>query len=77
MRTDPGLLVKLLTYHVLPGRIAPDEIVGRQKTVEGSTVEVTGTPGALLVDDAKVICAGLRAANATVYFIDGVLTPAS
>lgn len=77
LRTDPGLLVKLLTYHILPGRIGPDEIVGRQKTIEGSTLKVTGRPDALLVDDAKVICAGLRTANATVYLIDGVLTPSS
>jgi uncharacterized surface protein with fasciclin (FAS1) repeats len=75
LRSDPGLLVKVLTYHVLPGQVPPDTIVGPHTTIEGSTLEVTGTPQALQVDDAKVICAGLRVANATLYLTDRVLTP--
>jgi uncharacterized surface protein with fasciclin (FAS1) repeats len=30
-----------------------------------------------MVDGAKVICAGVHTANATVYVVDGVLTPRS
>jgi uncharacterized surface protein with fasciclin (FAS1) repeats len=75
LRTDPGRLTKILTYHVLAKQVSPDEIVGEQKTVEGSTVTVTGTPGDLLVDGVKVICGGVHTANATVYLVDGVLNP--
>jgi uncharacterized surface protein with fasciclin (FAS1) repeats len=77
LETDPGELTKVLTYHVLAGRIAPDAIAGRHRTVEGSSVTVTGPSDALLVDGATVICGGVRTANATVYIIDEVLTPAA
>jgi uncharacterized surface protein with fasciclin (FAS1) repeats len=77
LKTDDALLSKILTYHVVPGQLSPEDIAGMQKTVEGSSVDVTGTPDALEVDGAKVICGGVKTANATVYLIDGVLTPKS
>ena len=69
------LLTKVLTYHVVPGQISPDKITGEQTTVEGSPVTVAGTPDNLTVNGNKVICGGVHTANATVYLIDGVLTP--
>jgi uncharacterized surface protein with fasciclin (FAS1) repeats len=77
LKTDDKLLTKILTYHVVAGQISPDKIVGDQKTVEGSTVTVAGTPDSLTVNGNKVICGGVKTANATVYLIDGVLTPKS
>jgi uncharacterized surface protein with fasciclin (FAS1) repeats len=77
LKTDPGLLTRMITYHVLPVRVSPDEIVGEQRTVEGSTITVAGTPDDLTVDGVKVLCGGVRTANATVYLLDGVLTPRS
>jgi len=77
LKTDAGLLTKVLTYHVLPGQISPDKIVGEQKTVEGAALTVAGTPDNLTVNGNKVICGGVKTANATVYLIDGVLTPKS
>lgn len=68
-------LTKILTYHVVPGQIAPDAITGTQKTVEGGTVKVTGSGNNLKVNGAKVICGGVTTANATVYMIDSVLMP--
>jgi uncharacterized surface protein with fasciclin (FAS1) repeats len=75
LKTDDKLLTKILTYHVVAGQIAPDKIVGEQKSVEGGTVTVTGTPDNLSVEGNKVICGGVKTANATVYLIDGVLMP--
>jgi uncharacterized surface protein with fasciclin (FAS1) repeats len=75
LKTDDELLTEILTYHVVPGRIAPDDIVGEHETVQGETLSVTGTPDMLKVNDADVICGGVSTANATVYLIDGVLTP--
>jgi uncharacterized surface protein with fasciclin (FAS1) repeats len=74
--TDAELLSTILTYHVVPGQISPDEIAGTtQTTVQGGTVEVAGEPDMLTVNGANVICGGVTTANATVYLIDGVLTP--
>ncbi|MBJ8348294.1 fasciclin domain-containing protein [Antrihabitans sp. YC2-6] len=75
LKTDKATLEKILTYHVVPGRIAPDAIAGTQTTVEGGTVNVTGSGDSLKVNDAAVICGGVSTANATVYLIDSVLTP--
>jgi uncharacterized surface protein with fasciclin (FAS1) repeats len=77
LKSDSGLLTKVLTYHVLPMQVSPDKIVGEQKTVEGASVTVAGTPDNLTVNGIKVICGGVHTANATVYLIDGVLTPKS
>ncbi len=68
-------LTKVLTYHVVPGQIAPSDLPGTQTTVEGGTVEVTGSGDDLQVNGASVICGGVQTANATVYLIDTVLMP--
>ncbi len=44
-------------------------------TVEGGSVNVTGSGDSLKVNDANVLCGGVKTANATVYLIDGVLMP--
>jgi uncharacterized surface protein with fasciclin (FAS1) repeats len=72
---DADLLTSVLTYHVVPGQIGPDEIVGEQTTVQGETVTVAGEPDMLTVNGANVICGGVHTANATVYLIDSVLLP--
>ncbi len=75
LKTDSATLTKILTYHVVPGQIAPDKIAGPHKTVEGAEVTVTGSGNAWKVGDASVICGGVKTANATVYMIDTVLMP--
>ncbi|MDX8050986.1 fasciclin domain-containing protein [Lentzea sp. BCCO 10_0798] len=76
LKTDDALLTKILTYHVVPGQITPDKIAGDQKTVQTGTVKVSGSGNAIKVNDANVICGGVKTANATVYLIDSVLLPA-
>ncbi|WP_438352243.1 fasciclin domain-containing protein [Microbacterium sp. CJ88] len=76
LKTDSATLQKILTYHVVPGQIAPDKIAGMHKTVEGGSLEVTGSGNSLMVNgSAAVICGGVHTANATVYLIDTVLMP--
>ncbi|AZZ47924.1 fasciclin domain-containing protein [Rathayibacter rathayi] len=77
LKTPEGAatLSSILTYHVVPGQIAPDAIVGDHATVQGGKVTVTGSGDNLKVNDASVICGGVQTANATVYLIDTVLTP--
>ncbi|MGO4237414.1 fasciclin domain-containing protein [Pseudarthrobacter sp. YAF2] len=75
LKTDDALLSKILTYHVVPGQITPDKIAGTHATVEGGSVTVTGSGNNLKVDNANVICGGVKTKNATVYLIDSVLMP--
>jgi uncharacterized surface protein with fasciclin (FAS1) repeats len=75
LKTDTPLLTSILTYHVVAGQLSPTAVVGMHKTVEGGSVTVTGSGDNLMVNNAKVICGGVKTANATVYLIDKVLTP--
>ncbi|MBA3233130.1 MAG: fasciclin domain-containing protein [Propionibacteriales bacterium] len=70
-------LSKILTYHVVPGQIAPDKIAGPHKTLEGEELTVEGSGDNLTVEGAQVICGGVTTANATVYLIDTVMSPPS
>lgn len=77
LKTDSATLTKILTYHVVPGQAAPAQVAGEHKTVEGGTVTVTGSGADLKVNDAGLVCGGVKTANATVYMIDTVLMPPS
>jgi uncharacterized surface protein with fasciclin (FAS1) repeats len=76
---DPsGLLTTVLTYHVVPGQLTPDQLAGTHKTLQGDTLQVTGSGEDFTVNgDASVVCGNIPTANATVYLIDQVLLPTS
>jgi uncharacterized surface protein with fasciclin (FAS1) repeats len=76
LKTDSDLLTSILTYHVIPGQMTPDEIDGTFTTVNGADLTVSGSGDEIMVgDQAAVICGGVQTANATVYLIDTVLMP--
>ncbi|ROR89697.1 fasciclin domain-containing protein [Nocardioides aurantiacus] len=74
---DKPTLTKVLQYHVVPGKLAPEDLAGTHKTLEGGEVTVEGSGEEFTVgeSDANVICGNVQTANATVYIIDGVLMP--
>ncbi len=75
LTTDPALLTKILTYHVVAGQLDATQVVGTHKTVEGGSVTVTGSGDDLKVNGIPVICGNVKTKNATVYLIGSVLTP--
>lgn len=76
LSTDSELLTQILTYHVVPGQIAPADIDGEQTTVEGQAVNVSADGDNIVINDnSNVVCGGVQTANATVYLIDTVLMP--
>ena len=74
---DPkGLLSTVLTYHVVPGRLTPEKLAGTHETLQGDTLEVTGSGEDFTVNgSATVVCGNVQTSNATVYLIDEVLMP--
>ena len=71
-------LVKILTYHVVAGKVMAADIAGQQlaaKTVEGATIAVDGRNGVTLNDKAKVTKADIVADNGVIHVIDVVLLP--
>jgi uncharacterized surface protein with fasciclin (FAS1) repeats len=72
---DKGKLTKVLTYHVVPGKVmAGDVKPGAVKTVEGSNLTVS-TTGGVMVDQAKVIKTDIAASNGVIHVIDSVVMP--
>ena len=72
---DSDMLTDVLTYHVIPGQLSPDEIVGEHETVQGDTVTLEGEGEDMMFDDAGLVCGGVTTSNATVYMVDSVLMP--
>ena len=81
--TNKAELTKILTYHVVSGRLTPAELAGKHTTLEGGTITVSGSgtdftvTGGTASNTANVVCGNVQTANATVYIIDSVLMPAS
>ena len=72
---DKPLLTKILTHHVVAGKLDPTKVVGKQTTLDKDSVTVSGDTSGMTVDGAKVLCGNIPTANATVYVIDSVLMP--
>jgi uncharacterized surface protein with fasciclin (FAS1) repeats len=72
---DTEQLTSVLTYHVIEGELAPDELAGTHTTVNGADLTVEGSGEEFTVNDANVVCGNVQTANATVYIIDAVLMP--
>jgi uncharacterized surface protein with fasciclin (FAS1) repeats len=70
-------LTKILTYHVVAGKIAPDQLAGTHKTLEGGKLTISGSGDNFSVgtQKAQIVCGNVPTANATVYIISSVLMP--
>jgi len=69
------VLVKILTYHVVPGTVlAADVTDGEVATVEGQTVTLD-TMGGVSVNGANVVIADVLASNGVIHVIDAVILP--
>lgn len=75
LKTDSGMLNKVLTYHVVQGQLSPAKVIGSHRTLQGADLTVNGQGNNLTVNNAGVVCGGVPTANATVYMVDTVLMP--
>lgn len=72
---DKPALTKVLTHHVVAGKLSPEDVAGTHKTLAGDEITVEGSGEDFNVGEASVICGNVQTANATVYVVDGVLMP--
>lgn len=86
---NKGQLVKVLTYHVVPGRITAQELMRRidagggkaeLKTVEGGVLSATLEDGKVVLTDEKggramVTIANVYQSNGVIHVVDSVLIP--
>jgi uncharacterized surface protein with fasciclin (FAS1) repeats len=73
---DIPKLKKILTYHVVSGKVMAAEVVKLKaaKTVEGSDVKIDASSG-VKVNDATVSTPDVGADNGVIHIIDTVLIP--
>ncbi len=72
---NKDVLVAILTYHVVAGKVmAVDIVAGDVPTVEGSTVSLDTMSG-VKVNDATVTTADVAASNGVIHVIDAVIVP--
>lgn len=72
-----GQLTEILTYHVVPGRVAAARLVGSRgslTTVEGRPLHFDGRSG-VRINDIAVSTPDVIASNGIIHVIDGVLLP--
>lgn len=74
---NKDMLVAVLTYHVVPGKMMAADIAGKKldvATVQGSTLAIDATNG-VMVDMAAVIAADIETSNGVIHVIDKVVLP--
>ncbi|MEM8874516.1 MAG: fasciclin domain-containing protein [Planctomycetota bacterium] len=75
---DKDLLTKILTYHVVPGRIFADDIPQGRTEVEtlGGEILIIDRAGAdIRINGNQVVAADIEASNGVGHVIEGVLLP--
>ncbi len=74
---DIPKLTKILTYHVVPGKVLASDVVKLKSatTVEGSDVKIDASKG-VKINDATVATPDVAADNGVIHIIDTVLIPA-
>jgi uncharacterized surface protein with fasciclin (FAS1) repeats len=73
---DKAKLTKVLTYHVVAGKVMASDVVKLKdaKTVEGQLVKIDTSHG-VMINNAKVIKADVEASNGVIHVIDTVILP--
>ncbi len=74
---DIPKLTKILTYHVVSGKVLAADVVKLKsaKTVEGSDVKIDASKG-VKINDATVVTPDVATDNGVIHIIDTVLIPA-
>jgi uncharacterized surface protein with fasciclin (FAS1) repeats len=70
-------LQSILTYHVVPGNVGSTDAakLTSAKTVNGESFSIRSGSNGLMVDEATVIKADIKAGNGIIHVIDQVILP--
>jgi uncharacterized surface protein with fasciclin (FAS1) repeats len=81
---NKATLTKILTYHVVPGKLSAADLTDGKKltTVEGETLTVKNNGGGISIVDAKggssrVTISNVNQSNGVIHVVNSVLMPAS
>jgi uncharacterized surface protein with fasciclin (FAS1) repeats len=74
---NKDMLVKILTYHVVSGRVLAKDVVKLKsaKTAQGQSVRIRAKGGKVKINKANVVKTDIEAGNGVIHVIDTVLLP--
>ncbi|MDX1654985.1 MAG: fasciclin domain-containing protein [Candidatus Competibacteraceae bacterium] len=74
---DKQALTRVLTYHVVPGKVTAEQVMGMNsaETVQGQSIDISTMEDAVMVDGARVVQADIMASNGVIHVIDQVILP--
>jgi transforming growth factor-beta-induced protein len=73
---DPELLAKVLTYHVVAGKLTTDMLLeGKLMTVAGVELTVTKVDGVTYIDGNPIVVQNVQATNGVIQVVGAVLVP--
>jgi len=70
-------LVKILTYHVVAGKVMAAEVVTLQTatTANGSDVAIRVVDDTVFINDSRVVATDIGASNGVIHVVDTVILP--
>lgn len=74
---DKAKLSSVLTYHVVSGKVMAADVVKMTSadTVNGKSISIKVVDGKVMVNNATVVTADIKASNGVIHVIDTVLVP--
>ena len=76
VKADKALLTTVLTYHVVPGKIALADLQpGPLETLAGIDLEVTRDGDTVFINGIEVAAGDVEATNGVIHVMTGVLVP--
>lgn len=74
---DKAALTKVLTYHVVAGKVMARDVVklSNAKTVQGADVAIMVMDGKVMVNKAHVVKTDIETSNGVIHVIDSVIMP--
>jgi uncharacterized surface protein with fasciclin (FAS1) repeats len=70
-------LVAILTYHVVSGKVMAKDVMEMKMatTIQGSMLKVDVVYGSVIINNAEVVMADVKASNGVIHVVDTVLMP--
>ncbi|MEO5742007.1 MAG: fasciclin domain-containing protein [Vicinamibacterales bacterium] len=77
MPENKAKLRRILTYHVVPGKVMAANVMKMKsaKAVSGDTVTIAVHDGMVMADGARIVKTDIAATNGVIHVIDTVLMP--
>ncbi|WP_220720545.1 fasciclin domain-containing protein [Agarivorans litoreus] len=77
MPENKDKLIAVLTYHVVAGKVMAADVVNIESatTVQGGMLAISTSGETVMINNAKVVAADIKASNGVIHVVDTVLLP--